>query len=113
MEFPGGSVGEGSSVVTAVVQIQSLAWQFLHSRGTAKEKFKRCLRKYRKRVFPEQHLLNTPVPAAFSSACVMDHHANSQDRVCWALLGSYLALGEGRAGLSISRLRENVSNEKD
>ena len=42
LEFPGGSAGQGSSIVTAValvtavMQVQFLAWELLHALGTAK-----------------------------------------------------------------------------
>lgn len=36
--FPDGSVGQESGVVTAVVQVQSMAWELLHARGAAKKK---------------------------------------------------------------------------
>lgn len=35
--FPDGSVGQESGVVTAVVQVQSMAWELLHARGAAKK----------------------------------------------------------------------------
>ena len=37
-EFPGGSGGYGSSIVTAVVWVQSLARELLHATGRAKRK---------------------------------------------------------------------------
>ena len=39
--FPDGSVGQESGVVTAVVQVQSMAWELLHARGAAKKKKKK------------------------------------------------------------------------
>ena len=43
-EFPGGSVGQGSSIiaavalVTAVAQVRPMAWELLYARGIAKTK---------------------------------------------------------------------------
>ena len=37
MEFPSGSVGKGSSIVAAVVQVWSLAQDLLHAMGVAKK----------------------------------------------------------------------------
>ena len=39
--MPGGSVGEGPNVVTAVAQVRSLAQEILHSSGMAKRKRKK------------------------------------------------------------------------
>jgi len=36
-EFPGGSAGCGSSIVTAVVRVLSLAWELPHDMGVAKK----------------------------------------------------------------------------
>lgn len=38
MEFPNGSVGKGSSIVAAVVQVWSLAQEYLHAMGAVKNK---------------------------------------------------------------------------
>ena len=40
-EFPGGLVSEGSGVVTAVRQVQSLARELMHVLGAAKKKKKK------------------------------------------------------------------------
>ena len=59
LEFPGSSVGKGSSVVAAVawvaatVQVRPLAWEFLHATGVAKKKKKK---KKRTRVAPRSRL---------------------------------------------------------
>ena len=39
-EFPGGSGGYGPGVVTAVAQVQSLAWEFPRAMGAVKKKRK-------------------------------------------------------------------------
>lgn len=43
VEFPGGTAGLGSCIVTIVVRVQSLAWELSHALGTTpppkKEKF--------------------------------------------------------------------------
>ena len=44
MEFPGGSAGERAGIVTAKVQVTAIAWiwslaqEFLHAEGRAKNK---------------------------------------------------------------------------
>ena len=38
LEFPDGSMGWGSSLVSAVLQIRSLAWEFPHAMGLTKTK---------------------------------------------------------------------------
>ena len=40
LEFPGGLVVKGYSVVTAVVWVRPLAWELLHAMGAAKKKKK-------------------------------------------------------------------------
>ena len=39
-EFPGGTAGYESGIVTAVARVQSLAWGLLHAMGTTKKKSK-------------------------------------------------------------------------
>ena len=41
LEFPGGLAVKGSSVVTAVVQVQSLGQELPHATGTTKKKKKK------------------------------------------------------------------------
>ena len=41
LEFPGGSAGEESGIVTAVAQIAALAQELLHAMGGKKKKKKR------------------------------------------------------------------------
>ena len=37
-EFPGGSVGSGSSIVTALAQVTAVVWELLHAMGKVKVK---------------------------------------------------------------------------
>ena len=37
-EFPGGSVGKGSGIITAVAHVRSLAQELPHVTGTAKKR---------------------------------------------------------------------------
>ena len=39
-EFPRGTAGKGSSIVTAAVWVQSVAWEFTHAEGPSKKKKK-------------------------------------------------------------------------
>ena len=41
VEFPGGTAGLGSCIVTVVVRVQSLAWELSHALGTAPPPTKR------------------------------------------------------------------------
>ena len=45
MEFSGHTVGQGPSIVTAVAQVQSLAWEFPHAMGMAPSKQKAEIKK--------------------------------------------------------------------
>ena len=40
-DFPCGSMGQGSGVITAVAQVPSPAWELPHVTGTAKKKKKK------------------------------------------------------------------------
>ena len=49
MGIPCGSAGEGPGIVTAVVQVRSLAWELLHATGTAKKKKKKRIKSFKKK----------------------------------------------------------------